>query len=69
MSSLPRIYRLYCYDLARKEVTADFVTAASDEEVIAKAKASCIASKCEVWEGKRLVAQLEIARARSPGGV
>lgn len=58
--STPQIpYRVYCYDALHKVVTADFIEAASDEEAIAKAKAAGFGSKCEIWHGKRLVAQLE----------
>jgi hypothetical protein len=57
-----KIYRVYCFDIAPKSVTADFIKAASDEEAIAKAKAAGFGSKCEIWDGKRLVAQLEAER-------
>ena len=56
MSSPPKVYRLYCFDIERKEVTADFIKAASDTEAIAHAEA-CKATKCEIWDGKRLVAR------------
>jgi hypothetical protein len=45
-------------------VTADFLKAAHDEEAIALAQA-CAATKLEIWDGKRLVAQLE---RQQPGG-
>ena len=61
MSIPPRTYRLYCFDLQQKAVTADFLKAATDEEAIASAKA-CYASKCEIWDGKRLVAALDQER-------
>ena len=59
MSSPVKTYRVYCYDGAHKVVTADWVEAASDEEAIAKAEAAGFGSKCEIWDGRRLVAQLE----------
>jgi len=62
MSAPAKTYRVYCFDLAHKQVTADLVEAASDEEAIAKAEAAGFGTKCEVWEGKRLVAQLEAER-------
>ena len=31
----------------------------SDEEAVAKAQAAGFGSKCEIWDGRRLVAQLE----------
>lgn len=62
MSDLQKAYRVYCYDGSRNIVTADFLKAASDEEAIAKAKAGGFGSMCEIWDGKRLVAQLEDER-------
>ena len=59
MSSPVKTYRVYCYDGANKVVTADWVEASSDEEAIAKAEAAGIGSTCEIWDGRRLVAQLE----------
>lgn len=59
MSVPPKAYRLYSFDLATKTVTADFIKASSDEEAVARAEATCPAAKCEVWDGKRLVAQIE----------
>jgi hypothetical protein len=54
-----KTYRVYCYDAANQVVTADFIQAATDEEAIAMAEATGFASKCEIWDGKRLVAQLD----------
>jgi hypothetical protein len=62
MSDPLKSYRVYCYDGARKIVTADWIEAASDEEAIANAQAAGFGSKCEIWEGRRLVAQLEDER-------
>jgi hypothetical protein len=64
MSAPPKTYRIYCYDMGQKSVTADFIKAAHDEEAIAKAEA-CAASKCEIWDGKRLVAQIEAERRQA----
>ena len=61
--STPQItYRVCCYDAAHKVVTADWLKAESDEDAIAKAKAAGFGSKCEIWDGKRLVAELEEER-------
>jgi len=65
MSQPPKIYRLYCYDGARQIVTADLIEVASDEEAIFKAQAAGFGSRCEIWEGKRLVAQLEEERRQA----
>ena len=57
---LPRkIYRVYCFDAARHIVTADVLKASGDEEAIANAEAAGFGSKIEIWDGSRLVAQLE----------
>ncbi len=60
-----KTYRVYRYDDAHKVVTADWLQAADDEEAIAKARASGFKSKCELWDGDRLVAQLEAAERRA----
>lgn len=66
MSTAPqKTYRVYCYDHGLKAVTADFMAAASDEEAIAKAEVVGFGSKCEIWHGKRLVAQLEEERRQA----
>lgn len=65
MSPLPRTYRIYSFDLARKAVTADFIKAATDEEAIAIAEASDFGTKCELWDGRRLVAQIEGERRQA----
>jgi hypothetical protein len=62
MSSPVKTYRVYCFDAAQKNVTADFIKAASDEEAIAKAEAAGYGTKCEIWDGSRLVAELESER-------
>jgi hypothetical protein len=65
MPGRAKTYKVYCYDVARKVVTADFITAATDEEAIAKAQAAGFGSKCEIWDGRRLVAQLEEQRLQA----
>lgn len=65
MSEPQKRYRVYCYDGASKVVTADFIKASSDEEAIAKAEARGFGSKCEIWDGKRLVAQLGQERLKA----
>ncbi len=65
MSAPPKMYRFYCFDVSRGEVTADFIRAADDEEAIAKLQATGFGSKCELWDGKRLVAQLEAERRQA----
>lgn len=62
MPSPEKIYRVYCFDAARRIVTADVLKALSDEEAIANAEAAGFGSKCEIWDGERMVAQLESER-------
>lgn len=59
MSAPQKTYRVYCYDMVRKVVSADFIKAADDTDAIVQAEAAGFGSKCEIWDGKRLVAQLE----------
>jgi hypothetical protein len=58
VSDPQKTYRIYCYDSARRQVSADWLEAADDQDAIAKAEAAGFGSKCEIWEGRRLVAQL-----------
>ena len=65
MSAPLKMYRVYCFDLARKVVTADFIKAANDDDAIAKAQASGFGTKCELWHEDRLVAQLDAERRQA----
>lgn len=65
MSAIPRVYRIYSFDLARKAVEAEFVKAASDEEAVAIVESRDFGSKCEIWHERRLVAQLEGERRQA----
>lgn len=62
MSAPDKTYRIYCYDAANRVVTADFVEAPTDEDAIAKIQTAGFGTKCEIWQGKRLAAQLEAQR-------
>jgi hypothetical protein len=44
----------------------DSLRASSDAEAVALAQAMDVGVKCEIWEGKRLVATIE-PRSRAPG--
>lgn len=59
MSASPRTYRIYCYDGAQKVVSADWLDATTDEDAIAEAHARGFGSQCEIWNGERMVAQLQ----------
>jgi len=65
MPERAKTYKVYCYDIARTVVTADFITAATDEEAIATVRAAGFGTKCEIWDGRRLVAQLEEQRLQA----
>jgi len=65
MSTPPTVYRLYAFDAARKIVSADWLSAMDDADAIAKAEAVGFGSKGEIWDGKRLVAQLEEPRLQA----
>ena len=59
MTSAPKItYRVYCFDAARHILRVDELDAAGDEDAIARAQAQGFGDKCEIWDEKRLVAQL-----------
>ena len=65
MSTPPTTYRIYCFDAARGIVSANWLPAVDDADAIARTEAMDFGSKCEIWEGKRLVAQLEGARLQA----
>ena len=62
MSTAVEAYRVYCFDSAQSILSAEWLEAADDEEAIAIATAAGFGSKCEIWQGSRLVAQLEDQR-------
>ena len=51
-------YRYYCLDGAGHLHDAEWFHAENDEEAIAQIAAKHPDSKCEIWQGKRLVAAL-----------
>jgi hypothetical protein len=65
MSTPLKNYKVYCYDSAHNVLTADMIEASSDEGAIAKATAAGFGSKCEIWLGRRLVAQLDAQRRQA----
>ena len=64
MSSIKN-YRVYSYDQMRHNVAADLIEAATDEAVIAAVETSGFGSKCEIWDGDRLVERLEGERQQA----
>lgn len=65
MSALSKTYRVYRFDIERRQVSADFVNALDDDEVIGRAKSTGFGSKYEIWDGQRLVARFESERSRA----
>ena len=62
MSSPLKSYRVYCYDGAHHILTADIIEAASDEDAIAQAEAADYCSRYEIWDDRRMVAELNDQR-------
>ena len=58
MSAPLKDYRVFGFDDVRHLVTSDWLAASSDEEAISLATGLGF-TKSELWEGDRLVAQLE----------
>jgi hypothetical protein len=65
MSTPLQIYRVYSFDSARKSVGADFIKAPDDEAAIAAVEAEGSGNKCEIWLGRRLVAQIDGERRQA----
>ena len=59
VSQASTVYRIYCFDGSNMTLTGDLIQAANDEDAIAKAEARGFGSKCEIWQGNRLIAELE----------
>lgn len=51
-------YRYYCLDGSGKLHSAEWLHADSDEEAVAQIAALHPDARCEIWQGKRLVATL-----------
>jgi len=53
-------YRLYCLDGAGRINSAEWIEAEDDEAAVIRARdVKNGALKCEVWQGRRLVARLD----------
>lgn len=55
-------YRIYCLDGANKVASASWVEADDDDDAIDRVKELHDGYKCEVWEGQRLVARIDLRR-------
>lgn len=62
MSDPQKIYRAYSYDGVHQALSNELIEAASDEEAIRQAEAMGFATRCEIWEGHRLVAEIGTER-------
>ena len=56
-------YRLYCPDGISKVASADWIEAEDDDAAIEVARATHEGYECELWQGKRLVAGLDLRPA------
>lgn len=65
MSAPLKTYRVYSYDAGRNVVSADFIKAADDADAIARTEAAAFAGKRELWDGRRMVAQIEGERRQA----
>jgi hypothetical protein len=53
-------YRLYCLDGAKKVASAEWIEADDDHAAIRIATEKHAGKRCEVWQGRRLVARLDL---------
>ena len=58
-------YRYYCLDGVGRLHDAAWVHSDSDEDAIAQIRARHPDSRCEIWQGKRLVASILPERLRA----
>ena len=53
-------YRLYCLDGANKVASAEWIEADDDAAAIEATKKAHAGRECELWQGKRFVARLDL---------
>lgn len=53
-------YRLYCLDGANKVASAEWIEADDDADAVEAAKEAYAGQECELWQGKRFVARLDL---------
>lgn len=51
-------YRLYCLDGDQGIAKGEWFEAGNDQEAVELARTKRLRVKCEVWQGKRLVARI-----------
>ena len=65
MSPPEKLYRAYVFDAKKRILTSDRVKAETDEQALAAVHAAEHGTKCELWDGDRLVATLEAERRQA----
>lgn len=55
-------YRIYCLDGLNKVESAEWIEAEDDAAAIELAKERHDGKRCEIWQGKRLVARVDLRR-------
>ena len=55
-------YRVYSLDGSGNFLSAEWIDADSDESAITAVQSSKPGSKCEIWDGQRMVTKIEPAR-------
>lgn len=55
-------YRLYCLDGVDKVASAHWIEADDDAAAIATAGEQHAGHECELWQGRRLIARLDLRR-------
>jgi hypothetical protein len=55
-------YRVYCLDGADKVASAEWIDADDDEAAIEAVKETHQGDLCELWQGRRHVARLDLRR-------
>ena len=53
-------FRIYCIDGSHKVAAAHWIEAVDDDDAIRIMKAQHSGFKCELWDGHRLVARLDL---------
>jgi hypothetical protein len=55
-------YRIYCLDGSNKVASAGWLEADCDEDAMEQVRERHDGFKCEVWDGQRLVARIDLRR-------
>lgn len=63
---MPNSYRVYRLDRAKHVLDVEWISASTDTDAIAIARAMGGSGRREVWQGERLVAVIEVAPVDEP---